>query len=117
VANKIKLHTASEFGRDCSYAGSGWRCDALDAILQKAFLMDHNLAFTGGNENLKYRLSVWCSKHRRYRQRKRQKKYSTNLNVTQEFFDHKLKISSSIIASMVNDMYAPISTSAVSKAV
>ncbi len=56
--------------------------------------MDHNLAFKGGNENLKYRLSLGAQNTEGIIKESGQKKYSANLNVTQEFFDHKLKINS-----------------------
>jgi iron complex outermembrane receptor protein len=74
--------------------------------------MDHNLAFKGGNENMKYRLSLGAQTTEGIIKESGQKKYSANMNVSQDYFNHKLKINSSIIASYVDDKYAPISTSA-----
>jgi len=112
IAHKIKLYNAAEFAAIAPTQDQGGNVDALDAILQNSFLMDHNLAFKGGNENMKYRLSLGAQNQQGIIKESGQKKYSANLNVSQDFLNHRLKISSSIIASYVNDKYAPISTSA-----
>ena len=54
--------------------------------------MDHNLAFRGGNENMKYRLSLGAQNSEGIIKESGQKKYSANLNVSQDFFKHKLRI-------------------------
>ncbi len=112
ISHKIKLYDAAEFAAIAPTQDQGGNVDALDAILQKSFLMDHNLAFRGGNENMKYRLSLGAQNTEGIIKESGQKKYSANLNVSQDFFKHKLKIGSSIIASYVDDKYAPISTNA-----
>ncbi len=112
IAHKIKLYNAQEFAAIAPTQDQGGSVDALDAILQNSFLMDHNLAFRGGNENMKYRLSLGAQNSEGIIKESGQKKYSANLNVSQDFFKHKLKINSGIIASYVDDKYAPISTSA-----
>ena len=112
ISNKIKLYNAAEFAAIAPTQDQGGNVDALDAILQNSFLMDHNLAFRGGNENMKYRLSLGAQNTEGIVKESGQKKYSANLNVSQDFFKHKLRIGSSIIASYVDDSYAPISTSA-----
>jgi TonB-dependent starch-binding outer membrane protein SusC len=112
ISHKIKLYNAAEFAAIAPAQDQGGSVDALDAILQNSFLMDNNLAFRGGNENMKYRLSLGAQNTEGIVKESGQKKYSANLNVSQDFFKHRLKISSSIITSMVDDQYAPISTSA-----
>jgi TonB-linked SusC/RagA family outer membrane protein len=112
ISNKIKLYDAAEFADIAPTQNQGSNVDALDAILQQSFLMDHNLAFRGGNENMKYRLSLGLQNTEGIIKESGQKKYSANLNVSQDFFKHRLKIGSSIIASYVDDKYAPISTNA-----
>ncbi len=112
ISNKIKLHNADEFAAIAPAQDQGGDVDALDAILQQGFLMDHNLAFRGGNENLKYRLSLGLQDTEGIIKESGQKKYSANLNVTQEFFNHKLKVNASLLTSLIKDQYAPISRSA-----
>ncbi|MCD4734589.1 MAG: TonB-dependent receptor plug domain-containing protein [Bacteroidales bacterium] len=58
IANKLKLYTADEFASLVPTQDQGGNVDALDAILQRSFSQSHNLAFTGGNDDLKYRLSL-----------------------------------------------------------
>ncbi len=112
ISKKIKVYDAAEFAEIAPTQDQGGSVDAYDAILQQSFLMDHNLAFRGGNENMKYRLSVGAQNTEGIVKESGQNKYSANLNVSQDFFKRRLRISSSIIASYIDDSYAPISTSA-----
>ena len=112
ISNKIKIYTADEFASLVPAQDQGGSVDALDAILRRSFSQNHNLAFQGGNENLKYRLSIGAQNQQGIVKESGLKKYGANLNVTQEFFDDRLKINGSLITSVINDEYAPISTSA-----
>ena len=112
ISKKIKVYDAAEFAEIAPSQDQGGSVDAYDAILQQSFLMDHNLAFRGGNENMKYRLSLGAQNTEGIVKESGQNKYTANLNVSQDFFKRRLRISSSIIASYIDDSYAPISTSA-----
>ncbi|MCK5134969.1 MAG: TonB-dependent receptor [Bacteroidales bacterium] len=112
ISNKIKLHSADEFAALVPAQDQGGDVDALDAILQTAFSHNHNLAFRGGDDDLKYRLSLGYHNQEGIIKESGLEKYTANLNVTQEFFKDRLKINSSMIYSTVNDTYAPVSTSA-----
>ena len=112
VSNKIKLHSASEFAALAPTQDQGGNVDALDAILRNSFSQDHNLSFRGGNDDLKYRLSLGYMNQEGIVKESSLEKYTANLNVTQELFNDRLKISSSMIYSTVNDTYAPVSTNA-----
>jgi iron complex outermembrane receptor protein len=112
ISNKIKLHSASEFAALVPAQDQGGDVDALDAILQNSFSQDHNLAFTGGKENLKYRLSLGYMNQDGIVKESSLEKYTANLHVTQDLFKDRLKITSSMIYSTVNDTYAPVSTNA-----
>ena len=112
IANKIKVHSASDFASLVPAQDQGGSVDALDAILRRGFTNNHNLAFTGGNDNLKYRLSLGSQNQQGIVKESSLEKYTANLNITQEFFNDRLKINGSLITSTVNDTYAPVSTSA-----
>lgn len=112
IAHKIKLHNASEFAELAPTQDQGGNVDALDAILQTGITHSHNLAFKGGNDNLKYRLSLGALDQQGIIKTSGMKKYTANLNASQDYFKKRLSLNTGIIYSVVNDTYAPISTSA-----
>lgn len=112
ISHKIKLLNAAEFTAIAPTQNQGGSVDALDAILQTSISHNHNLAFKGGNENLKYRLSLGAQDQQGIIKTSGLKKYTANLNVNQEFFNKRLSLNTGIIYSVINDTYAPISTSA-----
>ena len=111
ISNKIKLHTADEFAALAPLQDLGGDVDALDAILRTSFSQNHNLAFRGGDEDLKCRLSLGYQDQQGIIKESGLKKYTAALNVTQEFFKDRLKINASMIYSTVNDTYVPVSNS------
>lgn len=112
IAHKLKLYNAAEFTAIAPTQNQGGSVDALDAILQTSISQNHNLAFKGGNENLKYRLSLGTQDLQGIIKTSGQKKYTANLNVNQEYFKKRLILNTGIIYSVVNDNYAPVSTNA-----
>lgn len=111
IAKKIDLLNASEFAALVPDQDQGGSVDALDAILRRSYSHSHNLAFKGGNENLKYRLSLSAQDEQGIVKTSGLKKYTANLNFTQEFLNDRLTLNGSMIYSVINDSYAPISTS------
>ena len=112
IAHKLKLLNAAEFRAIAPTQDLGGNVDALDAILRTSISQNHNLAFKGGNDNLKYRLSLGTQDLQGIVKTSGQKKYTANLNVNQEFFKKRLTLNTGIIYSVVNDNYAPVSTNA-----
>ncbi|MCK4677772.1 MAG: TonB-dependent receptor [Bacteroidales bacterium] len=112
IANKLKLYTADEFSALAPTQDQGSSVDALDAILQRSFSHNQNLAFRGGTDDLKYRLSLGAQDQQGIIKESGLKKYTANLNITQEFFNDRLKLNANMINSIVNDTYAPISRDA-----
>jgi iron complex outermembrane receptor protein len=112
IAHKLKLLNAAEFAAIAPTQDQGGNVDALDAILRTSISQNHNLAFKGGNDNLKYRLSLGTQDLQGIVKTSGQKKYTANLNVNQEFFKKRLTLNTGIIYSVVNDNYAPVSTNA-----
>lgn len=112
ISHKIKLLNAADFRAIAPTQDQGSSVDALDAILRTGISQNHNLAFKGGNENLRYRLSLGTQDLQGIVKTSGQKKYTANLNVNQQFFNKRLSLNTGIIYSVVNDTYAPISTNA-----
>jgi TonB-dependent starch-binding outer membrane protein SusC len=112
ISHKIKLYNAADFAALAPAQDQGGSVNALNAILQTGISNNHNLAFKGGNDNLKYRLSLGAQDQQGIVKTSGQKKYTVNLNVNQEYFKKRLSLNTGIIYSVVNDAYAPISTSA-----
>lgn len=112
ISHKIKLYDAAQFASIAPTQNQGGSVDALDAILQTSISQNHNLAFKGGNENLKYRLSLGAQDQQGIVKTSDLKKYTANLSVNQDLFDKRLSLNTGLIYSVVNDAYAPISTSA-----
>jgi len=111
ISNRIEVHSADEFAALAPTQDQGGDVDALDAILRTALSQNHNLAFRGGSDDLKYRLSLGYQNQQGIIEGSGLEKYTANLNVTQEFFKDRLKINGSMIYSTVNDSYVPVSTS------
>ncbi|QIA07694.1 SusC/RagA family TonB-linked outer membrane protein [Draconibacterium halophilum] len=112
VANLIDVYSADEFGAMAPNQDHGGDVNALDQIFRTAFTQNHNVAFTGGNEDLKYRLSLSAQDQEGVVKNSGLEKYTANLNASQEFFDNKLKIDINMITSHVEDQYAPITNDA-----
>jgi TonB-linked SusC/RagA family outer membrane protein len=112
ISHKLKLYNAAEFAAIAPTQDQGSSVDALDAILRTSISQNHNLAFKGGNENLKYRLSLGSQDQEGIIKNSGLKKYTANLNVTQQYFNKRLTLNTGLIYSVVNDNYAPISTNA-----
>ncbi|HEX2968959.1 MAG TPA: TonB-dependent receptor [Bacteroidales bacterium] len=111
IAHRIKLYNAAEFATLAPAQNQGGDVNALDAILRTSVSHNHNLAFKGGNEDLRYRLSLGAQDQQGIIKESGLKKYTANLNVAQDFFKDRLMLSSNLIYSVVNDSYAPIATS------
>jgi iron complex outermembrane receptor protein len=112
VANLIPVYSASEFAAISPSQNHGADVNALDAIFRTAFSQNHNIAFTGGNSDMKYRLSLSSQDQEGVVKNSGLKKYTANLNATQDFFDKKLTVDVNMITSKVEDSYAPISNDA-----
>lgn len=112
ISHKIELYNAKQFAAIAPAQDQHGSVDALDAILRTSISHNHSLAFKGGNDNLKYRLSIGAQDQQGIVKTSGLKKYTANLNVTQNYFKDRLVLNSSMIYSLVKDSYAPISTSA-----
>ena len=112
AANLIPVYSASEFAAIAPSQNNGGNVDALDAIFRTAFSQNHNVAFTGGNADMKYRLSLSAQDQKGVIDNSGLKKYTANLTATQDYFDKRLTVDINMITSKIEDSYAPISTNA-----
>lgn len=112
ISNKLKLYSADEFAALVPAQDQGGSVDALDAILRTGVSTNHNLSFSGGHQDLRYRLSLGYQNQQGIIKESGLEKYSANLNVSQNFLKDRLKLTANIITSQVNDEYAPISRDA-----
>ncbi len=112
AVNLIPVYSASEFAALAPDQDNGGDVDAMDAILRTAFSHNHNVAFTGGNADMKYRLSLSAQDQQGVIENTGLKKYTASLTASQDYFDKRLTVDVNMITSQVNDEYAPISNDA-----
>ncbi len=112
IANTIPLYNASEFAGIAPNQDQGGNADAMDAILRTSFSNNQNVAFSGGTEALSYRLSLSSQNQEGIVKNSGLKKYTSNLNVSHDFFDNRLTVDVNMITSSINDSFAPVSNNA-----
>lgn len=112
IANTIPVYNAAEFASISPAQNHGANVDAMDAILRTGFSQNHNVAFTGGNDNLKYRLSLSSQDQQGIIKNSGLKKQTVNLTATQEFFEDKLTVDVNMITSTVHDDFVPVTNDA-----
>jgi iron complex outermembrane receptor protein len=92
---------------------SGANINPFDEILQKdAISQNYSLAFSGGNENGKYRASFLASDQDGIIRKSGLTKYVGNFNGQFKFFDKKLSFDFNITAANVAEKIAPVSNDA-----
>lgn len=77
------------------------------ALTRTAFAMNHNLAFTGGSAQTKYRASLNYFDQQGVVQRSGLKRYQGRLNATHDALDSRLRLALNLMASRVNNTFAP----------
>ncbi len=112
AVNLIPVYSASEFAQIAPTQNHGGDVNALDAIFRTGLSQNHNVAFTGGNADMKYRLSLSAQDQEGVIKNSGLKKYTANLTTSQDFFDKRLTVDFNMITSKVEDSYAPISNDA-----
>lgn len=112
AANLIPVYSASEFAAVAPNQNNGGNADAMDAIFRTALSQNHNVAFTGGNADMKYRLSLSAQDQQGVIKNSGLKKYTASLTASQDYFDKILTVDVNMITSKIEDEYAPISNDA-----
>ncbi|MHA4808494.1 SusC/RagA family TonB-linked outer membrane protein [Flavitalea flava] len=113
---KYKVLTASEF-RSFSTKNnfkndSGSTVDALKAITQSNLSQNYSLAFSGGNENGKFRASFYASKNNGFIKKTDLEKYLGNFSGSYKFLDKRLTLEFNLIAGHTKEDMGLISNTA-----
>jgi TonB-linked SusC/RagA family outer membrane protein len=112
AVNLIPVYSASEFAEIAPTQDHGADVDAMNSIFRTALSQNHNLAFTGGTPDMKYRLSLSAQDQQGVIETSGLKKYTANLTATQNFFDEKLSVDVNMITSYVHDNFVPVTNDA-----
>ena len=119
VSNRIELLDREGFlaaqtalGANISLLDQGANTDWQDEVFRNAFSKNYNLSYGGGNEDGNYRFSVGHDDQEGVVKNSGLERTSARFNATQRFFDNKLKMSTQITVSDVDDERAPISDNA-----
>jgi TonB-linked SusC/RagA family outer membrane protein len=114
--SKYKVMTASEFRSETKKNNlnfdSSASVDALDAITQDDLSQNYNLAFSGGNDNGKFRASFLGSSTQGFIKKTSLDKYIGSFNGQYKFLDKKLSIEFNLIAGHTKENMALISNTA-----
>ncbi|WP_242156933.1 SusC/RagA family TonB-linked outer membrane protein [Aestuariivivens sediminis] len=108
ISNKIDLLDRDGFAAAAAAIGlgsldEGQSVDGLDAILRTATTQNYNLGYSGASETGSYRLSLSLQDQEGIIKNSGLQKYTANVNLSEKFFDQKMKIDAKMIVSSVND--------------
>ena len=118
VMRKIKVLDAAGYRAalktySASNADSGANVDPFASIINNnAPTQNYTVAFSGGNENGKYRGSLLASDQQGIIRKSGLTKYVANFNGQYKFLDKKLSFDFNITAANVNEKIAPVSQDA-----
>lgn len=121
VAKKFDLLDADEFktawqgynpGADLEVIDYGGSTDWQDQIYRTGITQSHNLSFGGGNEAGSYRFSIGYQDQQGIVKNTGLERLTARFNGNRNFWDNRLKISTQITVSDINDEFAPISDNA-----
>lgn len=119
LMRQIDVLDATQYKEALTYYGVssandlGADVDAMDAILQKGFQQNYNVAISGGNENGRYRFSTSVLDQDGIVSKSGFKKYTANFSANFKFLEsRKLGIDFNILPSQYIEDIAPISNSA-----
>lgn len=119
VSNRIELLDREGFlaaqttlGADLTILDQGANTDWQDEIFRSAFSKNYNLSYGGGSETGNFRFSIGHDDQEGVVKNSGLERTSARFNATQKFFDDKLKLTTQITVSDVQDERAPISDNA-----
>ncbi len=111
VANSYDLLNASEFANANPEADEGSSVDAFDEITRNALTTEHNLSYSGGSDTGAYRLSVGLLNQEGVIRNTGLDKATLNTNISQNFFDGVLELSSNLTVSQIESEATALSES------
>lgn len=112
-SRKYDLLEAPQFVQEVSNPNLnfGADVDAFDEILRTGVIQDHNVTYGGSTQGGtgRYRLSLGYPDQEGIIENTGLQKYTGSVNVTQNLFNERVKIQSTLIASYIEDENAPLS--------
>ena len=113
IANPIDVFDAARFKSEVSklngtLVDKGANTNWQDVISRNAFTQDHNLAFSGGSQNLTFYAAFNMQKQEGVIKYNDMNRYSGRFNVTQKLLEGKLTVEANINASNTYNRRPPI---------
>ena len=116
VREKIDLVNANNYvslaeqaGADPSIVDFGASTDWQDQIFRNAVTQEYSLGYGGGNETTTYRLSMGYMDQEGIIESSGLERLTGRLNANHKVFDDRLQLDLNLIASRLQDDYAPVS--------
>ncbi|MEM8965113.1 MAG: TonB-dependent receptor [Bacteroidota bacterium] len=86
--------------------------DWQDEIFRTAISQNHNLSYSGGNENGQYRLSLGYTDQEGIVERSSLRRLTARFNGSSSFLNDRLNVTTQVTISDIRDSFAPISDNA-----
>ncbi|MEM6841969.1 MAG: TonB-dependent receptor [Bacteroidota bacterium] len=86
--------------------------DWQDQIFRTAISQNHNLSYSGGNDNGQYRLSLGYTDQEGIVERSSLRRLTARFNGSSSFINDRLKVTTQVTISDIRDSFAPISDNA-----
>ncbi|MCK8521139.1 TonB-dependent receptor [Aquimarina sp. D1M17] len=106
------LAAQTALGGDLSVLDQGSDTDWQDLIYRNSFSSNHNVSYGGGTDTGRYLLSLSYSDQEGVVENSGLERITARVNLSQKFFDDKLRLASQITVSDVDDQRAPIADNA-----
>ena len=106
------LQAQSDLGGDLSVLDQGADTDWQDLIYRNSFSSNYNVSYGGATDNGRYRMSISYSDQEGIVENSGLERITARVNLSQNFFDERLKLASQVTVSDVDDQRAPISDNA-----
>ncbi|WP_271783624.1 SusC/RagA family TonB-linked outer membrane protein [Aquimarina algiphila] len=108
IANEYDLLSGNAFVQAANGAGNpgadlGGNVDAFDEILRSAIIQNYDFSYGGGSETGNYRISLGLLDQEGIIKGTGQKKYNATVNLSEKFFNNKLKIDARVLTSFIQD--------------
>lgn len=85
--------------RGLSFIDDGYSTDFMDEILQTGYTQNHKISFGKGDEDSNYNISLGIIDQKGIIETTSKQRYNLRIDVSQLFFDNKLKLESGIFGS------------------
>ncbi len=110
IANEYDLLGSTIFAQNSDPSVDfGARIDPFDEVLRTAITQQYDFSYAGGSETGSYRFSLGLLDQEGIIKGTGQEKYNATVNLSEKFFDNKLKVSARVLTSFIKDNAEAIS--------